>query len=314
MGFDETDIAGLDARIGAGIAHQLGLGFSAWQGNSVGVAVLVQRGTEDHALNRISIGDRFGERLEQDNPGTLTPDKAICLSGKGLALAIRRKHPRLRKSDESIRRDDDRHSARHRHFTTPGTQRLASEVHGGQRGRASGIHRETRAAEIEAVRNPVGCDTVGTSGRRVGADALAIRAAALDILVIIMGNSHENTDIGAFFQINYQSSILHCFPRGLEEKPLLRVDIRSFTRRNSKELGIELVDLIEKSPAPSDGFAGQARLRIAEALNIETVGWNLRHGVATFGEKLPKRFGVIDPAWEPAADSDDCDTFLWHKI
>ena len=94
---------------------------------------------------------------------------------------------------------------------------------------------------------------------------------------------------------------------------MLRVDVRSLAWRNSEELRVELVNFIEESTTPCDGFTGQAHFRIAETLDIEAITRDIRHGIATFGEEFPKRFGVIDPAWEPAADSDDCDTFFWHN-
>jgi hypothetical protein len=47
---------------------------------------------------------------------------------------------------------------------------------------------------------------------------------------------------------------------------VLRIHVGGFAWRDSEELRVELVDPIQKSTAPGDGFSGQTRLRIVEPL------------------------------------------------
>ena len=144
VGFDEADFRWFDSRIGTSVAHQLGLGLGAREGNSVGMAVLVERRAENHALDRIAIRDGLGKRFQQDDARAFATDEAIRFGGERLARAVRREHARLGKADEAVRSDNHRHTTRHRHFATPGTQRFTCKMHGGQCGGTSGVHRQAR--------------------------------------------------------------------------------------------------------------------------------------------------------------------------
>ena len=79
-------------------------------------------------------------------------------------------------------------------------------------------------------------------GRRVRADAEVIEGVALDSLIIVMRNADENAEIGAALEIEHEARVLDRFPRRLEQKSVLRIDIRRFTRRDTEKLRIELID------------------------------------------------------------------------
>ena len=65
----------------------------------------------------------------------------------------------------------------------------------------------------------------------------------------------KTAEVGSAFQIQNDARVLDRLPSGLQKEPVLRVHVGRFARRNSKELRIELVDSVDKSPAPGDGFA-----------------------------------------------------------
>src|SRR6476469_2085590 len=140
-----------------------------------------------------------------------------------------------------------------------------------------------------------------------------VKCIALDSLVIIVGNPHENTQIRPTLQVEHKARVLDCFPRRLEEKPLLRVDIRRFAGRNAEELRIELIDAFDESTAADDRLAGQARLRIIIPLHVPAIGWNLDHAFATLDEKSPERFRVTHAAGETAPNSNNRNTFFLHS-
>ncbi len=73
-------------------------------------------------MDRVTIRDGLGKWFQQDDTRTFTTDEAICFCGERLAFAIRRKHARLGKADEAIRRDDHRHAASQRHLAIPSFQ------------------------------------------------------------------------------------------------------------------------------------------------------------------------------------------------
>ena len=108
-------------------------------------------------------------------------------------------------------------------------------------------------------------------GGRVRTDAVGIPWAALDDLIIVMRNSNEERDVCPLIQIQDDARILYRLPGRLQKEPVLRIHIRRFARRDSEELRIKLVDPIEKSAAPGDGFSNQTRLRIVESLDIPAI-------------------------------------------
>ena len=67
--------------------------------------------------------------------------------------------------------------------------------------------------------------------------------AALDVLIVVVGNADEHADVGAAFQIQNQPGVLDRLPRGFQQQSLLRIDVRRLARRNSEKLRVELVDL-----------------------------------------------------------------------
>src|SRR2546423_10021569 len=141
-----------------------------------------------------------------------------------------------------------------------------------------------------------------------------VKGSALNSLVIVVRNADEDSQIGSPLQIQHETGVLDRLPRRLEEKPLLRVDIRSFPWRNSEELRIELIDAIDETAAPDDRFAGQARLRVIVPLHVPAIGRNLDHTFPAFDEKFPERFGVTHAAGETATDSNNRDTFFLHNL
>ena len=74
-----------------------------------------------------------------------------------------------------------------------------------------------------------------------------IKTRALDSLIIIMRNADENSEIGSTFEIEDESGIFDRLPRGLEEETMLRIHVRRFPRRDTKELRIKLIDGVNKS-------------------------------------------------------------------
>ena len=212
--FDEIHIRRRDTRIRTSVADQLCLSLSAWEGNPVRVAILIERRAEDHTLDRVAIGECLGKWFQQHDSRALAPHKAVSLRRERLALTVRREHARLGKSDKTVRRDDHCHAARHRHFAPPSPQRFTRQMHRRQRGRARRIHRQTRAAEVEAIGNPVRRDAVCAARRRVRADPFPVSAAALDVLIVVMGNPHEHTDVGTFFQVQHLPRVFNGLPSG----------------------------------------------------------------------------------------------------
>ena len=163
-----------------------------------------------------------------------------------------------------------------------------ADMHRRERRRTGRIHRHARAAQIQAIGNPVRRDAVRAAGRRVRADAGMVERGALDSLVVVVRNPDEDSEIGSVLEIEHHACVLDRLPRRLEQKPLLRIDIRSFARRNAEELRIELIDAVDEATAPDDRFAGQARLRVVIPFHVPPIGRHLDDAFAAFDEKFPE--------------------------
>ena len=152
------------------------------------------------------------------------------------------------------------HAARQRRVAATRPDVFAGRMHSGQRGRTRGIHRHAWAAQIQAIRNPIGGDAMGATSRRMRTDAGMIERCALNSLIIVMRNADEDAEIGSALQIEHEPCILDSLPGRFEEEPLLRIDVGSFPRRNAEELRIELIDPFDESAALGDRFASQPGL------------------------------------------------------
>ena len=312
VGFDEADRLGRDSSIPAGISHQSRLRLRAGQRDAVGVSILIDRRPQNHALNRIAILDRPRKSLEQDHASAFTTHKSAGGCIEGGAPALGRKHRSLRKPDKPARRNHHCDASRQGNVSTPGPDVLARRVNCGERGRARSIHRDTRAAQIQAIRNPVCGNAVRAPGRRMRSDTEMIKTRALNSLIIVMRNADENSEIGSAFEIEDESGIFDRLPCGLEEESVLGIHIRSFPRRNAKELRIKLIDGVNKSAPQGDGFASHARFSIIISLHVPAIGWHFNDAFPAFDQKLPKGILRTHAAGETAADSNNRNTLFLH--
>jgi hypothetical protein len=167
---------------------------------------------------------------------------------------------------------------------------------------------------MEAIGDAVGRNTMRGAGGRMRSDSGGVPGTALDYLVIVVGNSHENGQVSSALQIQNDARVLDGLPSRLENEPVLGIHVGRLARRDSEELRIELVDSVDESPTPGDGLAQDARLGIVEPFDIPPIRWNLTDSLTTFREELPKRFSVVNAAGESATDSNDGNTFFVHTI
>src|SRR6478736_49854 len=99
-------------------------------------------------------------------------------------------------------------------------------------------------------------------------DSRRIPRRALDDLVIVVGNAHENGEVGSFFEIQDDAGAFDGFPGGFEKKALLGVDMRSFAGGNSEELRVKLVDPVDKTAALRDRFSDDSGFGIVESSHV----------------------------------------------
>ena len=276
------------------------------------MTVLIQRRAQDHAEDRISISDRLGKTFQQHHPGAFTPHETARARIECSATPFRRKHGRLRKTNEPTGRDHHRDTASHGGIAASSPDMFAGRVNSGQRGRTGRVHGDARAAQIQAIGNSIRGDRVSASRGGMRRDPVMIERRALHSLIVVMGNADEDADVAALFEIEDQPGIFDRLPCGLEQQPVLRIHIRRFPRRNAEELRIELIDLVQEAGPLGESLSRDPRLGIVVAFHIPTIWRDLADGIRAFEQQLPEGFGVVHPSWKAASNSDDGNAVFMH--
>ena len=75
-----------------------------------------------------------------------------------------------------------------------------------------------------------------------------------DAPVVVGGDANEDAGLGVHQAGGEYGGAFQGFPGNLEDKALLRIHRVCFARRDAKELGIELVNIIQKAAKPGAGL------------------------------------------------------------
>ena len=167
-------------------------------------------------------------------------------NGRHLAIG-RQDHAVLVQVPGSLRKAQ-RHAARKRHVALVREKALAGHVHGDERGRAGGLYRQARPAQIELVRNPGGEKVL------VIADHHLIRTDRGERLRIgeqIRDNVGVHRGAGKHADrprqmLHVVARILDRLPGAFEEDALLRVHGFRLTRIHAEERRIEFRGALER--------------------------------------------------------------------
>src|ERR1700751_2804545 len=95
-------------------------------------------------------------------------------------------------------------------------------------------------------------------------DSRMVKRGTLNPLVFIVRNPDKHSNAGAVFKIKNYAGVFDCLPGSRQPSPMLRVTVGCFARRDTQNLRIDLVDLVQKSSSLGDGFPGQSRFGIIE--------------------------------------------------
>jgi hypothetical protein len=95
-------------------------------------------------------------------------------------------------------------------------------------------------------------------------------AVAGDGVVVAVQYAGEDAGLGAAQRMRIDPGVLTRLPRSLQEQPLLRIHRHRFTRRNPKELRIELGRVIQKRALTHITTPRHIRIRIEKTLKIPT--------------------------------------------
>ncbi|EOY51373.1 hypothetical protein SLI_6667 [Streptomyces lividans 1326] len=283
------------------LADQLLLRGAAGHGEPVGGAVVVDRRAADHAMDPVAVREGGRQRLEHHHAAALAGHEAVGTGVEGVRDTVGGQCAETFLRSGVLGQQIEVHTGHHSRRRLPAAQALARQVHGDQRRRLRRVHRETRTAQPQVVRDPPRDDAPVHPGHRVLGDRL-VPVLVQQVGVVVAQGAHEHRGPAAAQRRRYDRGVLQRLPRQFEHEPLLRVHRGGLTRRDAEESGVEPVDTVQERPAPAPGARAGRRVRG----HVPAARRHLGHGVGTAVQQLPERRGVRGPG-EPAGQSHDSD-------
>src|SRR5665213_1874722 len=178
-----------------------------------------------------------------------------------------------------------RHSSGQSEIAISSAQTLTSEMNRDQRRRASGVDRNTWAAQIQQKRNATAGDAVVRAGAGLRPDQRGVIEE--QPFVIGAADSEKNTCAAAVQRAGRAPAVPHGFPAHFENEALLGIDARRFARRNSKKYRIEQIRAVDEAAPAAIHFLGRLRIEIEIRVRIPAVRGNRGNRVYTVVKQFP---------------------------
>ena len=276
-----------------------------------GGAVVVDTKAANDGVDRVIVGERVVEPLQDDNAGAAAENGARGGRVERATFAIGRDHPTFERDVSALLREADRNAARERHVGLEQQQALAGLSDCEKRGRTRALHVDRRPLEVELVGDArrehilqradqlfVGTD-LEVGGKLI--DRTPIAQHMFDEVAVV-GRASEDADC-AFVSGRIVARVLKRFPTAFEENAVLRVGQRGFARAHREEIGVKLIDIFEDGTCGH--VAGTVAHIVAERI-LKFVRRKVTDAIAAFAQVLPQRADVAR-AGETAGHADDRD-------
>ena len=143
--------------------------------------------------------------------------------------------------------------------------------------------------------------------RVVGIDPVQPECLPLELHVVAGRYPDEHAGVAAVEGGRHLARPLQRLPRHLQHEALLRVHADRLARGDVEEQGVELVDVLDKPPAPAGDLPGRLRIGVVVRVDVPPVGRDVGDGVAALAEKLPEGLGRVARPGKPARHPDDGD-------
>ena len=311
VGLDVVDLARVDPGGGVRGAQHRHLGGGVGRHQTVGAAVLVDRGSADHREHPVAVPLGVGQPLEHRDTTALATDEPVGGSVEGVASAGGRHRLGLVQAAGAGRGQQQVHPGGQRDVRVAGAQTLTRQVQRNQRRRTRGVDRHRRAAEVEEVRHPVGDDADRPAGSVPGVHLAQIGGAQLGVVAGARSGEHPGAGLGE--RVGRDPGVFECLVGDLEQQPLLRVHPGGFARDDLEELGVERVDVAQEGTPP--GHPGQRRRarRCAVVEMRPPLRGHLTDRGPVLGQEVPVGVGTLDVAFgvgaagKPDPEPDDGD-------
>ncbi len=280
---DVADPGRVDAGALVGGAQHGFLALAAGHGQPVGGAVVGDRAAPDHAVHRVAVGQRGGQRLEHHHAAALAAHVPVGPRVEGVAPPGGRQAAEPGRRDGGLADQVQVDAARQGHRRLAAPQALHRGVHGDQRRGLPGVHREARAAQPQQVGHPVCQDAAVGAGQGRRADGP--RAAAREqCRVVVPDGADEHAGVAVPEGGGEDARVLQRLPRQLQHQPLLRVHRDRLARRDPEERRVEGVHPVQEAAA-----GDAVRPRVGRAAQVPAVVGHLRDGVHAVTEQCPER-------------------------
>ncbi|MCY3713022.1 MAG: hypothetical protein OXH02_07020 [Gemmatimonadetes bacterium] len=132
MGFHEGKLSGAYATSAGGRLNDGLLGALPRDRQAAAAPVLVDRGPVNNRVDRIAVGQRFGQAFQHDDARAVASSVTVCPLVKGPAAPIRRQHLRLRESAGRLRRQQQIGATGEGGRARPGLEVPAGQVYSRQ--------------------------------------------------------------------------------------------------------------------------------------------------------------------------------------
>jgi hypothetical protein len=246
--FDVADAARVDAGAGVGGGQDLLLRGAVGDGQALAAAVVVDGAAGQDAVHRVAVGQRVGERLEDDEAAALAADVPVGAGVEGVAAAVGRQRPEPLHGEGAVLGEDEVDAAGQRDGALAAPQALGGQVHRHQRGGLAGVDGEARSAQAERVGDPVGDQAPAQTGGGLRGDGAGPGGPHQGGVVV--GDGPDEDARGAPREPGgHQSGVLHGLPGQFEREPLLRVHGLRLARGDAEEGRVEPVDLGQEAAA-----------------------------------------------------------------
>ncbi len=167
MGFAITNLLGSDASLRQDPAHQGFLGGSIRDRQPTTGPILIHPAAPDHRPDRVAIGNRIRQTLEDHRTRALAADVAVGRGIEGLAAPIGGHHARAGEAETVDRREEQVDTAGDRQATLPFPQTAAGQMQRHQRGGAGSVDCQTGTLHTQQVGETPGRHAVADAGGEI---------------------------------------------------------------------------------------------------------------------------------------------------
>ena len=278
MRLNIADARGLHPSAAIDLLQKVGLGHSAWRGDTIGPAILVGSRAFDDAPDVVLVGNGPVEGLQDQRSRCLARYEAIGISIEGPALTATGEHAGARGGLHKCRGGQHADAAGNSHVGGSAVQGVAGQMNSGKRRGARGVDGEAGTTQVQKIGNASGEYRIAVAheGKPVWLRTSLHKVTGK----VARAGTHKDSYLAAREVALRISGILQRRPRHFEEQQLLRIHDLGLAPRDAEEAMIETRNIIQPAAgvsclAPAAQWPGahrRARLRQHHPEGIKPVG------------------------------------------